>query len=70
MFLSFTRELDAEAGYVVSALFSLLFSSSLFSELNNQVCERTLSSWRLSLPGIYEDSILRLATTTLNVINN
>ena len=70
MFLSFTRELDAEAGYVVSALFSLLFSSSLFSELNNQVCERTLSCWRLSLPGIYEDSLLRLATTALNVINN
>ena len=44
--------------------------SSLFSELSNQVCERTLSCWRLSLPGIYEDSLLRLATTALNVINN
>ena len=35
--------------------FSLFFSSSLFSELNNQVYERTLSCWRLSLPGIYEE---------------
>ena len=59
-----------EAGYVVSALFSLFFSPSLFFELNNQVCERTLSRWRLSLPEIYEDSLLGLATTALNVINN
>ena len=38
--------------------FSLFFSLTLFSELNNynQVCERTLSCWRLSLPGIYEDA--------------
>ena len=70
MFFSFTRELDVEAGYVVSALFSLFFSPSLFSELNNQVCERILSCWRLSLPEIYEDSLLGLATTALNVINN
>ena len=67
---SFTRELDVEAGYVVSALFSLFFSPSLFSEVNNQVCERTLSCWRLLLPEIYEDSLLGLATTALNVINN
>ena len=59
-----------EAGYVVSALFSLFFSPSVFFELNNQVCERALSCWRLSLPGIYEDSLLGLATTALNVINN
>ena len=58
MFFSFTRELDVEAGYVVFALFI-----TAFSELNNQVCERTLSCWRLSLPGIYEDSLLGLATT-------
>ena len=64
MFFSFTRELDVEAGYVVPELLSL------FSELNNQVCERTLSCWRLSLPGIYEDSLLGLATTALNLINN
>ena len=55
---------------LVSALFSLFFSPSLFFELNNQVCERTLFCWRLSLPGIYEDSLLGLATTALNVINN
>ena len=59
-----------EAGYIVSALFSLFFSPYLFSELNNQVCERTLSCWRLSLPGIYGDSLLGLATIALNVINN
>ena len=35
--------------------FPLFFSFSLYSELNNQVCERTLSCWRLSLPGIYEE---------------
>ena len=70
MFFSFARELDVEAGYVVSALFSLFFSPYLFFELNNQVCERTLSCWRFSLPGIYEDSLLGLATTALNVINN
>ena len=34
MFFSFTRELDVEAGYVVSALLSLFFSPSLFSELS------------------------------------
>ena len=33
--------------------FSLFFSSSLLSELTNQVCERALSCWRLSLPGLY-----------------
>ena len=71
MFFSFTRELDVEAGYyIVSALLSLFFSPSLFFELNNQVCERIISCWRLSLPGIYEDSLLGLATTALNVINN
>ena len=70
MFFSFTRELDVEAGYVVSALFSLFFSPFLSSELNNQVCERTLSCWRLSLPEIYEDSLLGLATTALNLMNN
>ena len=70
MCFSSTRELDVEAGYVVSALFSLFFSPSLFSELNNQVCERTLSCWRLLLPEIYGDSLLGLATTALNVINN
>ena len=60
-----------EAGYyIVSALFSLFFSPSLFFDLNNQVCERTLSCWRLFLPGIYEDSLLGLATTALNVIKN
>ena len=36
MFFSFTRELDVEAGYVVSALFSLFFSPSLFSELKKR----------------------------------
>ena len=56
--------------YVVSALLSLFLSPSPFSKLNNQVCERTLSCWRLSLPGIYEDSLLGLATTAPNVINN
>ena len=70
MFSFFTRELDVEAGYAVSALFSLFFSPSLSFELNNQVCERTLSCWRLSLLEIYEDSLLGLATTALNVINN
>ena len=35
--------------------FSLFLSSSLLSELNNQVCERTRFCWRLSLPGIYEE---------------
>ena len=63
MFFSLTRELDVEAGYAVSALFSLFFSPYLFFELNNQVCERTLSCWRLSLPGVYEDSLLGWATT-------
>ena len=70
VFLFHKGELDVEAGYVVSALFSLFFSPSLFSELNNQVCERTFSCWRLLLPEIYEDSLLGLATTALNVINN
>ena len=46
-----------EAGQVLSALF---FTSLLFSCLrcNNQVCERTLSCWRLSPPGIYEETVL------------
>ena len=41
MFFSFTRELDVEAGYVVSALFSLSFSPSLFSELKKRFFCRT-----------------------------
>ena len=36
--------------------FSIFFSPSLISEQSNQVCEWTLSCWRLSSPGIYEDA--------------
>ena len=36
---------------------SLFFSRLLLSKLTNQVCDRTLSGWRLSLPGIYEEAM-------------
>ena len=42
-----------EAGYVFSALFFTPLLSFSFRRDNNQVCERTISCWRLSLPGIY-----------------
>ena len=45
-----------EAGYGFSALFFTSLLSPFFLRDNNQVCERTLSCWRLSLPGICEDA--------------
>ena len=55
IYIFFTRKLDVGAGYVFSPLFFTTLLSFSFLR-DNQVCERTLSCWRLSLPGIYEDA--------------
>ena len=44
-----------EAGYVLCALFFTFLLSSLFAEVIIKCVKRTLSCWRLSSPGIYEE---------------
>ena len=51
-----------EAGYVFSALVLTSLLSLSFRRDNNQVCKNTLSCWRLSSPGIYEEIFTRGAS--------
>ena len=49
--------------------FSLIFSPSVFAETTIKCVKRTLSCWRLSSPGIYEDTTRspHYALPTINV---